>query len=172
MLLWVLQCLNKHSKPWTCVLKVMSQSLNDQLHTEIHVRNIPSQRMTSICTQRHYCRLSWDTIFIETELSSLPFALKLSQNYTCPRKVSETGAAIHWTPSLWMLAHPVRGRMAHFLCDSDFGAQTEERRLKNCHFCPMERKISLSNCVWGVNLNLLSQRQKQSLIDKDTFFSW
>ncbi len=32
----------------------MSQSLNNQLNVEIHLRNIPSQRMMSICTKRQH----------------------------------------------------------------------------------------------------------------------
>ena len=35
------------------MLKVMSQSLNNWLHGEIPLGNIPNQPLTSICTKRH-----------------------------------------------------------------------------------------------------------------------
>ena len=51
-----LQCINKHSEQLPCLLKVMSQCLNNQLHVEIPLGNIPRLRLTSICTKRHYLR--------------------------------------------------------------------------------------------------------------------
>ncbi len=54
--LWVLSCLNKHSKLWTCVLKVLSQCLNNRIQVEIPLGNIPRLRLTSTCSERHYLR--------------------------------------------------------------------------------------------------------------------
>ncbi len=55
-ILSVLECLNKHSKLWPCVLKVMSQCLNNQLHAKMPLGNIPSQHLTPIRTKWHYLR--------------------------------------------------------------------------------------------------------------------
>ncbi len=52
----VLLCLNKHSKRWPCVLKVLSQCLNDQLQVEIPLGNIPRLHLAAIRTKQHYLR--------------------------------------------------------------------------------------------------------------------
>ncbi len=83
-------------------IKVLSKSLNNQLHAEIPLGNIPSQPLTSICTKQHYLRQA-----LYNRLTGLQSSIPSKGGHLLPSG-SDPGGHLHQHWFTWSLEHKSR----------------------------------------------------------------